>query len=218
MCAYVRVANRGAMILRSTALTTSFALGAAWAGEAEQLEFFESKIRPLLAENCYACHTNTKMGGLRLDSRESAVRGGNSGPAIRPGNAAGSLLIQVVRHEHDRLKMPLSGERLDNKKIEALKAWIQDGAAWPDEDIIPQATESTKYEITLQQQAFWSFHQRSFRTWGSNSRSPHRWLGGTSFVAMVQTAYCRKLHHLGEFGTLHFPLDWSILLQPQVCP
>ena len=147
------------MILRSIALTTSFALGAAWAGEAEQLEFFESKIRPVLAENCYACHTNTKMGGLRLDSRESAVRGGNSGPAIRPGNAAGSLLIQVVRHEHDRLKMPLSGERLDNKKIEALEAWIQDGAAWPDEDIIPQATESTKYEITLQQQAFWSFQR-----------------------------------------------------------
>ena len=145
------------MIFRAIGLAVCLAAGTAWAGEAAQLEFFESKIRPLLAENCYACHTNTKMGGLRLDSREDAVRGGASGPAIRPGNAAGSLLIQVVRHEHDRLKMPPSGERLDGKKIEALEAWIQDGAAWPDEDVIPQAAESTKYEITPQQRAFWSF-------------------------------------------------------------
>jgi hypothetical protein len=147
------------MILRSIGLTVSLAVGSAWAGEAEQLEFFESEIRPVLAENCYACHTKTKMGGLRLDSRETAVRGGSSGPAIRPGNAAGSLLIQVVRHEHDRLKMPPSGEQLDGKKIEALEAWIQDGAVWPDEDLVPDAVESTKYEITAQQRKFWSFQQ-----------------------------------------------------------
>ena len=145
------------MILRSIGLAVSFAAVSAWAGEAEQLEFFESKIRPVLAESCYACHTKTKMGGLRLDSRDSAVRGGASGPAIRPGNAAGSLLIQVVRHEHDRLKMPPSGEKLDEKKVTALETWIQDGAVWPDEDLIVDAAESTKYEITQQQRKFWSF-------------------------------------------------------------
>ena len=145
------------MIFRSIGLAVSLAVGAAGAGETEKFEFFETNVRPLLAENCYACHTKTKMGGLRLDSRDSAVRGGSSGPAIRPGNAAGSLLIQVVRHEHDRLKMPPSGERLDDKKIAALEAWIQDGALWPDEDLAPQAAESTTYEITPQQRKFWSF-------------------------------------------------------------
>ena len=59
-------------------------------------EFFEMRIRPLLAENCHACHTSARKGDLRLDSREELVRGGSSGPAIRPGNSAGSLLIRVV--------------------------------------------------------------------------------------------------------------------------
>lgn len=145
------------MILRSIGLAVCVAAVSAWAGEAEQFEFFETKIRPVLAESCYACHTKTQMGGLRLDSRNSAVRGGASGPAIRPGNAAGSLLVQVIRHEHDRLKMPPSGDKLDDKVIAALETWIQDGAAWPDEDLIPDATESTKYEITPQQRKFWSF-------------------------------------------------------------
>ena len=145
------------MILRSIAVVVSLAVGSAWAGEAEQLEFFESKIRPVLADNCYACHTKTKMGGLRLDSRDQAVRGGASGPAIRPGNAAGSLLVKVVRHEHDRLKMPPSGEKLDDAVIAALETWIQDGAAWPDEDLVPETTESSTYEITPRQRKFWSF-------------------------------------------------------------
>ena len=132
-------------------------LDAAAIGDQAKIEFFEMKVRPLLANNCYACHTNSKMGGLRLDSRQSMVRGGSSGPAVRPGNATGSILIQAVTHTHDRLKMPPTGEKLDDKQVEALKTWIQEGAAWPDEDLPPTMAETTKYAIRPEQRNFWSF-------------------------------------------------------------
>ena len=153
-----RLAVGKAALLRILLLALAVAaLSPCQAGEAEKLEFFETNIRPLLIENCYACHTQSKMGGLRLDSRETMVRGGSSGPAIRPGNAAGSILIQAVSHTHDRLKMPPSGTQLSDKQIEALAAWIQDGAAWPKEDLAPQVSESTTFAVTPQQRAFWSF-------------------------------------------------------------
>ena len=60
-------------------------------------EFFETKIRPVLAANCYDCHTEMRNGGLRLDSREAMLKGGRTGPAIVPGDPDKSLLIQAVR-------------------------------------------------------------------------------------------------------------------------
>ena len=84
--------------------------GSAYAGTA--LEDFEQKVRPVLAKHCYACHTATKAGGLRLDSREAMLSGGKSGPAVVPGIAGGSLLIRAVRQESAKLKMP-PGSKLD---------------------------------------------------------------------------------------------------------
>ena len=135
----------------------SSSLWAAAVGDQAKLEFFEMKIRPLLANTCYACHTNSKMGGLRLDSRQAMVRGGSSGPAIRPGNATGSIMIQAVTHTHDSLKMPATGQKLTDDQIVALTTWVQDGAAWPDEDLPPTMGETSKYEIRPEQRAFWSF-------------------------------------------------------------
>jgi len=63
-----------------------------------QLEFFEAKVRPLLVNSCFDCHTADEKGGLRLDSRESMLKGGDSGPAVVPGNPDASLLIKAVRH------------------------------------------------------------------------------------------------------------------------
>ena len=126
-----------------------------------KLEHFETSVRPLLANKCYACHTESKLGGLRLDSRATILRGGSSGPAVRPGNPKGSILIQAVTHTHDRLKMPPTGGKLSEKEIAALRAWVRDGAVWPDEDIQPAATESSKYTITPEQRAFWSFQRVS---------------------------------------------------------
>jgi hypothetical protein len=62
-------------------------------------DFFETKIRPLFAEKCYTCHTETRMGGLQLDSREHFLKGGKSGPIAVPGDPDASLLIKALRYD-----------------------------------------------------------------------------------------------------------------------
>ena len=95
-------------------------------------DFFEMKIRPTLAKNCFACHTNSKMGGLDLSSRASVLAGGKSGPAIKPGAPSESLLLKAIRHDDPHLKMPPSGGKLPDTVIADFETWIQDGAKWSD--------------------------------------------------------------------------------------
>ena len=97
------------------------------------IEFFESKIRPLLAENCYQCHSEqakTLFANLHLDSRAGMLKGGDRGPVIVPGNPQASRLIQAVRQEN--LEMPPMG-KLPDAQIEALVKWVEMGAPWPDQ-------------------------------------------------------------------------------------
>jgi Protein of unknown function (DUF1553)/Protein of unknown function (DUF1549)/Planctomycete cytochrome C len=137
------------------ALLTAFgAISPLLWGQSERAEFFETRIRPVLAENCYSCHTQLRTSGLRVDSRQSLLKGGNSGPAILPGNPDESLLIRAVRHTHDRLKMPPAG-KLSPQQIEDLAAWVQSGAYWPEKSEVPQKTD--KFVITPERRAFWSF-------------------------------------------------------------
>src|SRR5688572_5331745 len=96
-----------------------------------QIEYFEKSVRPVLTENCASCHGNGAAGGLRLDSREAALEGGKSGPAIVPGDPDKSLLMAAVRHT-GATKMPLGGDKLSDAKLQALATWIKDGAAWPE--------------------------------------------------------------------------------------
>src|SRR5262249_33975434 len=75
----------------------------------EQVEFFEKKVRPVLAEHCFACHSaakGKKKGGLLLDSREAILQGGDTGPALVPSEPDKSLLIKAIRHTDPDLKMP----------------------------------------------------------------------------------------------------------------
>jgi hypothetical protein len=106
----------------------------AWAGPPENAAsegFFELKVRPVLAGSCVKCHGAKKTsGGLRLDSREAMLSGGDSGPALVPGDAEGSLLIQAVRHGDDSLKMPPT-KPLPRAAQDDLAAWIAAGAPWP---------------------------------------------------------------------------------------
>lgn len=98
------------------------------AAEAERL--FESTIRPLLIERCHKCHAGTMTkGGLRLDSREALLRGGETGPAVVAGKPEESLLLQAVRHQNG-LAMPPDG-KLNEAQIAALAKWIQAGTVWP---------------------------------------------------------------------------------------
>lgn len=116
-------------------------------------EFFELKVRPVLANNCYACHTDAKSGGLQLDTREHVLKGGNSGPAIVPGNPDGSLLIQAIRHTHPRIEMPPGG-KLADEDIANIAAWVKAGAPWP---AGPANDKAPAYVITQAQRDFWSF-------------------------------------------------------------
>src|SRR5215467_4554728 len=70
----------------------------------EQIEFFESKVRPIFAEHCYTCHSEKAeklKGGLRLDSPDAILKGGDTAPAVIPGDVEGSLLIKAVRYTDD---------------------------------------------------------------------------------------------------------------------
>ena len=117
-------------------------------------EFFEMRVRPVLAKNCFACHTGSKMGGLEMMSRESLLKGGKSGPAIVPGDPDQSLLLQAVRQQHE-LKMPPQG-RLKDDEIEQLASWVKSGAVWP-QTPVSSAPKTAEYVITPEQRAFWSF-------------------------------------------------------------
>ena len=77
-----------------------------------------------MIKNCHTCHTEAQSGGLRLDSLEKVLKGGDSGAAIIPGSPEKSLLIQVVSHTHDRLRMPPTG-KLEPHEIRYLKEWIR---------------------------------------------------------------------------------------------
>jgi mono/diheme cytochrome c family protein len=119
--------------------------------------FFEKEVRPLLAENCFQCHGEAKQkGGLRLDSLEGVLHGGESGPAVVPGNPAESLLIEAVNH--DGLEMPPKG-KLSDAQIDALKRWVQIGAPWPGAG---HATSSgtpavRRTALTDEDRAYWFF-------------------------------------------------------------
>jgi len=110
-------------------------------------DFFESKIRPILVEHCYKCHSAESekiKGGLRLDTRETLLKGGDSGPGIIPEKADLSLLIKAVRYQEEELRMPPKVP-LSPEKVAALVAWVNMGAPDPrsgsaNQSIRPDAT------------------------------------------------------------------------------
>ena len=116
-------------------------------------EQFETRVRPLLASKCYACHADAKMGDLRLDSREALLAGGGRGPAIAPGDAASSLLIEAVRRERDELKMPPT-DALTAEEVAILEAWVDAGAPWPKAEVVSRAPAGV---IRAEAREFWSF-------------------------------------------------------------
>ena len=93
--------------------------------------FFLREVKPLLVSRCVTCHGPDKAeGGLRIDTREAAMKGGDSGPALVPGKPVQSLLLMAVKRTHKVLEMPPK-EKLSGKDIAVLERWIKDGAPWP---------------------------------------------------------------------------------------
>jgi len=102
------------------------------AADAERAEFFEQKIRPVLIAQCVRCHGADKAsGGLRLDSREALIKGGQSGTVIVPGDAADSrLLLAIMRADSEVSAMP-PDKPLAASVVSDFESWIREGAVWP---------------------------------------------------------------------------------------
>ncbi len=122
----------------------------------EAVRFFESRIRPILADNCFKCHGDKKQrGGLRLDSRAALMSGGDQGAAIMPGKPEESLLLKAVRHE-DELKMPPT-KKLAKEQIADLTQWVRMGAPWPSSDASSSAVRKREFQISERDRAHWAF-------------------------------------------------------------
>ncbi len=126
-------ATRGIQVRSAlTILALSLFCFAAQGRQDDGAEFFEKKVRPLLAEHCYTCHSSTSkpvMGSLILDREASFRRGGTRGAPIEPGDPESSLLIKVVRQQDEKLRMPPTG-KLTEAQIATLAQWVQMGAPW----------------------------------------------------------------------------------------
>src|SRR4051794_17593374 len=160
------------------ALATSHASGQEPAPSAEAIRLFEARIRPVLADQCFKCHGPEKQkAGLRLDSRSAMLGGGDSGPAIVPGQPEESLLVEALRYEVDGLQMPPS-KKLPDEQVETFSRWVQMGAPWPGGEMAeaPSATRNPGYSITDKDRSHWAFRPVTRpevptvrdREWGAN--------------------------------------------------
>ena len=121
----------------------------------ESLDFFEAKIRPVLSQQCYRCHSaeaKTAMGGFRLDTRDAIRAGGQTGPAVVPGKPAASILLKAIRQEGP--KMPPGGQ-LPPDVVSNFEKWIAMGA--PD----PREAEKVEWKVSnidvKKGREFWAF-------------------------------------------------------------
>lgn len=127
-----------------------------------KIDFFESRIRPVLVEQCYQCHNSndTDEGGLALDHREGLLNGGDGGPIIVAGHPEQSRLLSILRHEVDGFEMPEDGPKLSDEVIADFETWIANDALDPrDEPPSPEdLAAATSWESTLKRRKqWWSF-------------------------------------------------------------
>ncbi|MEJ7640008.1 MAG: DUF1549 domain-containing protein, partial [Singulisphaera sp.] len=127
--------------------------------DAAGIEFFEKKVRPVLAEHCYQCHSAEAKkglkGGLALDSREASRKGGDSGPAVVPGEPDESLLIEAIRFSDEALQMPPEG-RLPAETIADLERWVAMGAPDPRGETAPRPAAASWQEVLRGRRRWWS--------------------------------------------------------------
>ena len=121
----------------------------------EQVEFFEKKVRPILVEQCFKCHSTAQKknrGGLVVDSLAGLLQGGDTGPALVVGKPEASLLIKAVSHADKDLQMPK--EKLPAEQIAVLEQWVKMGAPWPGANT---STARPPGKITDEDRRWWAF-------------------------------------------------------------
>lgn len=152
-------------IVRLVAITWLFAWLPASApaadAQADSTEFFEKRVRPVLADHCYSCHSSRAeklKAGLFLDSRDGLLQGGDLGPSVIPGNPDQSLLIRAIRYTDSDLQMPPKNGKLSERQIADLTQWVRAGAPWPEEaSTTPTRVARTGMTITDEDRAWWAF-------------------------------------------------------------
>ncbi|MFN4258073.1 MAG: PSD1 and planctomycete cytochrome C domain-containing protein [Gemmataceae bacterium] len=150
------------MMLRSMIISafvlTRLVVGAGGAEpSAAEIDFFERKVRPVLAQQCYECHsTQAKKvrAGLLLDSRAGMLQGGDSGPALAPGKPEASLLIAAINHQ--QFEMPPRG-KLPAAQIADLTQWVAMGAPWPKEAAPTAVATGTDFDWQKRKAEHWSW-------------------------------------------------------------
>jgi hypothetical protein len=129
------------------------------AADPAAIDFFETKVRPLLSEHCYSCHGPQKQkSALRLDHISLALKGGENGPALVPGHPEKSRLIEGIGYANVDFQMPPK-KKLPDADIAVLTKWVQDGAAWPSEPVpaLVKADKSKGFDLQARREAHWSW-------------------------------------------------------------
>lgn len=133
-------------------------LAAVHASGDDGASFFESKIRPVLVKHCYECHSTESgksKGGLMLDTKAAIRAGGDTGPAVVPGDAAKSLLLTAIKHSDPDLEMPPKKAKLPDLVIADFEAWIKSGADDPRESAT-KVVERAPVDVKSGRE-FWSY-------------------------------------------------------------
>ncbi|MBL9144211.1 MAG: PSD1 domain-containing protein [Verrucomicrobiaceae bacterium] len=146
----------------SLILTACLVAGSAFAADDDAqraaMKFFETDVRPILVNKCYDCHSKTKQkGGLRVDHIGYLKTGGDTGPAIVPGDPEKSPLIEAIRWKNDDFKMPPknNGGKMTDAEIATLEKWVKMGAPWPEDGA--SKTVVTEGGFTEEQRKYWFF-------------------------------------------------------------
>ena len=131
----------------------------------DKFDFFETKIRPLLSNNCFACHsqkakTKGKLkAGLYLDSYKGLINGGDSGSIISPGKPDQSRIVEAILYKNEDMAMPPKG-KLPEEQIALMRQWVEMGAPWPgsDNEVVAEAVNNNEpYDWEKFRNEHWSF-------------------------------------------------------------
>lgn len=148
-------------VLWRIVMPIAFAATATISARGEEAIDFARDVQPLLKAHCFKCHGQLKQqGGLRLDLKASALKGGDSGErGIVPGRALQSRVIQLVASKDDNERMPPEGEPLTAAQIELLKRWVDSGAVWPESEATTAKPIHSEMVVTEEDRQHWSFQR-----------------------------------------------------------
>ncbi|MFO0866786.1 MAG: PSD1 and planctomycete cytochrome C domain-containing protein [Gemmataceae bacterium] len=148
---------RRALLLLSALLLLPGRLTAQDDASPEAIEFFEKKVRPLLVDQCYSCHSadaKKVKGKLLLDSREAAIKGGETGPAVVAKHPEKSLLIEAIEYKNVDLLMPPRA-KLSDAQIADLRKWVAMGAPWPKTIVAKKEAKKDEFDLEARRKSHW---------------------------------------------------------------